>query len=140
MKNIPAFDDKIRRMIRSAGYEQALPGMNERIMNRVELTSIIKARPQYKPVISVIGWILFALVFLGLLIISFVLQSGEDNNQFNLVINTEKAMSRLIHFFSFPHISLNFSNIFIIAFIGLLILLSLDVILHSIFEKSKRSK
>jgi hypothetical protein len=139
MKNIPAFDDKLREIIQSAGFEPALPGMNERIMNRIELTGIIKTNQRYKPVISVFGWIVSAILFLGLLIISFLLPGNEEINKFNLAIDTEKIMDSLTHFFSFSHLSVSISSLLLFAFAGLLIWISFDFILNSIFEKTKRS-
>ncbi len=140
LKNIPVFDDKIRELMQAAGHEQALPGMNERIMNRIELTTILKIRPRYKPVLSLSGWIIFAVIFLGLIIFSYMLTGGNETEYYNTGIDTKLIIDRILQVFTFPELTQNVSGLLLIAFMGILIWISLDFILNSVYVKMKRHK
>lgn len=139
MKHIPVFDNKIRELIKEAGYEQALPGMNERIMSRIELTSIIKPRLRYKPVISWVGWVAFVVLFLGLLIFSYLLTGNNEMDKFSTGISIKQFIDKMIQVFAFPEFSLNISGLLLIALMGILIWGSLDFILNRLFEKNRKN-
>ncbi len=139
MKHIPVFDDKIRELIKAAGYEQASPGMNERILSRIELTAIIKPKLRYKPVISWLGWIAFLALVLGLLIFSYLLAANNEMEKFSMNFDTRQFIDKMMQVFAFPELSLNISGLLLIAVMGILIWGSVDFILNSIFEKQRRN-
>jgi hypothetical protein len=138
MKTISGSTDKVGNLIRQTGPETSPPGMVERIIYRIEATTL-KKNPDFSPVIGIRGWI-FTGGFAIALILLFLLagSNGESNGN---------SLFKAKYFFqSLQNLNLSFRFDFpvpkplLFGLTGLLLWFGLDFILSTMKWKRDTSK
>jgi hypothetical protein len=127
MKRRKDYTDNVGTIIRLAGHDAHNPGMNERIMNRIELARM-HMPVKVKPVIGPLAWLLIGSFFVALLALCFIFAGNAEGNSKEIRVNfglLAEQVSNMNSLFNFK-----VSLVLLIAMTSLLILTGLDYLMN----------